>query len=75
MFELLRKSSAEVFNLTENSDWDKTGLHPQKGEISLRTILELYAEHVERHLEQILQRRNLIGKLLEMNLLLTERLY
>lgn len=40
--------------LLENvSDWHKTFLHPRKGEMTLDTLLTLYADHCHAHLAQI----------------------
>ena len=49
--------------------------HAQWGEVTLRQLLELYADHGERHLAQILERRRAIGRPLAMDALLPERLY
>jgi hypothetical protein len=33
--------------------WERTGLHPERGEISLARVLAIYAEHGRKHVEQI----------------------
>jgi uncharacterized damage-inducible protein DinB len=75
LFADLRATSLTIFKQATQEDWQKTALHPQRGQITLLTILRLYADHSERHLEQILERRNLLDKPLEMSIFFTERLY
>ncbi len=75
LFTLLRKTSSILFHQCRNEDWLKSGLHPERGKMNLRSLLELYADHSERHLEQILERRKLLGNPLQMDLILKTRLY
>jgi hypothetical protein len=75
LFSLLRSASLRIFTLATAADWQKTAAHPERGDISLLTILRLYADHSERHLAQILERRKLLGKPIEMNIYFTERMY
>jgi len=39
-------------NLTE-TDWQRAGMHPEIGEVTVEDILRLYADHGEAHLDQI----------------------
>lgn len=73
-FDVLRCSTGRIFHRAKKKDWIKTGTHPDYGQISLRQLLELYADHSERHLGQILFSRELLHKPLDMPLLLKERL-
>jgi uncharacterized damage-inducible protein DinB len=75
MFDLLRKTTANLFAGFSEADWAKTGLHPERGEMTVRGLLELYADHSERHIEQILERRTLLGKRSPIELILKDRLY
>ncbi|HEY4875485.1 MAG TPA: DinB family protein [Puia sp.] len=75
LFSLLRQTTANLFAGFEDSDWSKTGIHPERGEMTLRGLLELYADHSERHIEQILERRKLLGKQLPVKIILRDRLY
>ena len=49
-------------------------MHEERGPLSVRNIFDLAADRGERHLEQILEMRRLLGKPIVMELLLTERL-
>ena len=75
LFQSLRKTTHRIFLQCKADDWEKTGFHPESGEITLRNLLELYADHSERHIEQILQRRDMLKRSMNMPLILEERLY
>lgn len=75
LFRLLRKTTGTLISTFEKTDWEKTGYHPERGFMTLRELLELYSDHSERHIEQILERRILLGKPKDMDILLKERLY
>jgi uncharacterized damage-inducible protein DinB len=76
LFEALRRTTAALFQRASEDDWQhRWGMHPQHGPITLRNLLELYADHSERHLGQILALRTLLGRSLELPVLLPERLY
>lgn len=75
LFTALRETTLPLFRDTGSGDWAKTGLHAELGPLTLRQLLELYADHGERHLEQILEIRRLLGRPLECPLLLPKRLY
>lgn len=75
LFKSIRKTTYAILEKCKGKDWSKRGFHPEVGEITLRNVLELYSDHSERHLGQILQRRQLMGKPLDLPLILDERLY
>jgi len=76
LFALLRKATVAVFERATAEDWtSRCGVHPEFGSLTLRQLLELYADHSERHVEHILEIRRLLGRPLEMAPLLPERLY
>lgn len=65
LFKKLRSTTSLLLNEIKDSGWRKTGYHPERGMITLRDILEIYADHSERHLKQILLRRKYLNKELE----------
>jgi hypothetical protein len=75
MFDALRLANTKLFRRAGAADWEKFIVHGEWGNISLRQLLELYADHSERHIEQILTLRELLGKPLNFKLLLEKRLY
>lgn len=72
---MLRRTTGRLFRNATTEAWSRTAIHAEMGEVTLRNLLELYADHIERHLGQILDSRQLLGKPLTMPLLLEERLY
>jgi len=75
LFESLRRTTSLIFHQARVEDWDKSGVHAEHGEVTLRNLLELYTDHSERHIEQILYIRSLLDKTIEFQLLLERRLY
>lgn len=57
----LRRSAMQIFRDATAADWDARGKHPEFGWMTLQSLLELYADHVERHIDQILHTRELLG--------------
>ena len=76
LFELLRRTSLPLFARVRGGGNDESVVHPGwGGPLTVRQLLELYADHSERHLAQMLERRRLVGAPLDMDLLLPDRLY
>jgi len=75
LFELLRKTTGNLLDGCSESDWQKTGIHPERGKMTMRGLLELYADHSERHVAQILERIKLLGKESDVQVVLKDRLY
>ena len=75
LFAAHREVTAELFAAARPEDWRREGIHPEWGPVTLRQLLELYADHGERHLDQILERRRLLGRALTVPSLLPTRLY
>lgn len=75
LFTALRTTTLPLFTGASDADWHATGIHPEHGTVSLRNLLELYADHSERHICQIVERRGLLGSPLSLPPLLKERLY
>jgi len=57
MFAALRKCTASLMKSWGPPVWNRTASHPEWGSLTLRQLLELYADHGERHLDQILENR------------------
>ncbi|MEW6737287.1 MAG: DinB family protein [Acidobacteriota bacterium] len=53
LFRLMRKSTGELFEDLCEEDWQRTGVHEERGRMTLLDLLELYAEHSENHVAQI----------------------
>ena len=75
LFEALRAYQLPVFQRTTPGQWLNEAQHPQWGAVTLRNLLELYADHSERHIGQILDNRRLLGTAVQLPMVLPERLY
>jgi uncharacterized damage-inducible protein DinB len=62
LFEATRAALAYLFAQASPDDWQKHGIHPKRGPLSLRQLLELYTTHAENHLTQIEERKRLLAK-------------
>jgi hypothetical protein len=75
LFEALRAYQLPVFAGATEKQWSQEARHPGWGIVTLRNLLELYADHSERHIGQILENRRLLGVGIDLPLVLPERLY
>jgi len=57
------------------ADWERDAIHPEFGPLTVRNLLELYADHVERHIDQILVCRKQLQRPVILPVLLEPRLY
>lgn len=75
LFKLLRNTTNSLLVRLTHQDWQIEAEHPERGKMTIRELLELYADHSERHLEQVLERRALLKKPLPIEIILKDRLY
>ncbi len=54
-WQALRLSNLRLWDSLSADEWQRTGLHPERGELAVRTIVELLAGHDRIHLEQMLR--------------------
>lgn len=53
LFQQTRFASAEMLRQCSASDWERVGVHPEHGEMTLGQLLVTYAEHAIEHVAQI----------------------
>lgn len=75
LFTQLRETAAILFRQAAPADWQRVGIHAEHGAITLRNLLELYADHSERHIEQIYTRRAMLRHSVRFTRLLPALLY
>jgi hypothetical protein len=75
LFSFLRRAGTRLLEGARPGDWKKWGSHGEWGTLTLRQLLELYADHAERHIEQIASIRLRLGKPIRLPRLLPKRLY
>ena len=49
----LRRANLTVLKDVKEKDWEKYGMHTERGKMTVEGIVKLLAEHFERHLEQM----------------------
>ncbi|MFN8492116.1 MAG: putative metal-dependent hydrolase [Caldilineaceae bacterium] len=54
----LHRRWVTLFESLQESEWSRTGLHPEIGEVSVEDLLRIYAGHGEAHLDQITRTLN-----------------
>jgi len=60
-FALVRRSNVRLFERASESDFERVGMHSERGEESLRHLLKLYAGHDLVHLREIERIRRAVG--------------
>jgi hypothetical protein len=50
---VVRRATLRVLEALASEDWERTGVHPERGEETLRRTMELLARHDQIHLEQL----------------------
>jgi hypothetical protein len=61
---ILRGLHDRWFRLLENvkeADWGRAGYHPERGDVTLESVLNTYAEHGEKHVGHIMGLRRAKG--------------
>lgn len=66
LFSSIRHTTTRLLENSPADRWTRTGYHPERGNMSVRQLLESYAEHAENHISQICERRRLLGKPIEL---------
>ena len=59
-FGMLRECTVPILRKLSSDAWDRKGNHEEQGTITLLDLLKTYAEHGDRHLEQIMRNKQLL---------------
>jgi hypothetical protein len=62
LFRALRQSTAAMLRAVPDSAWGNTGIHEERGVVSLSQTLETYTTHAEHHAQQIRQLRQQLSQ-------------
>jgi hypothetical protein len=57
----MRRQMAGILRAQPEAAWSRTGVHSERGLITLEEMLQAEAEHVPHHLAQILEKRQAMG--------------
>jgi len=75
LFAALRRSTGALLLALPPDAWHRSGTHPEWGTLTVRQLLMLFSDHSERHIEQILRLRSLLGNPTNLSPILELRLY
>ncbi len=62
LFRRNREMTLVILRNLPDSAFSRTGIHNERGKITLQDLLETYVGHVEHHLKFLIHKRQLIGK-------------
>lgn len=62
VFELNRALTAAMLRRLPDEAFERTGLHNEKGDVTLADQVEAYVKHLRGHLEHLARKRGLLGK-------------
>lgn len=62
LFELNRRFTSALLRRLPASGFERVGIHTQRGRVTVGETIEIYARHVEHHLEFVKGKRTAIGK-------------
>jgi len=60
-FRLARVTTAQLFELMSEDDWNRTGSHTESGPYSVEKWLRIYADHAHNHAGQIQRLKERLG--------------
>ena len=61
LLEGMRRQMARTLRAQPESAWSRTGVHSERGLMTLAEMLLAEAEHVPHHITQILEKRKALG--------------
>ena len=62
IFRLNRRMTAELMRRLPDAAFKRTGLHNERGEVTLEQLLDTYTGHLDHHVKFIKEKRQLLGK-------------
>jgi hypothetical protein len=75
LFSALRKTTLPLLRMASPDQWKRSAPHPEYGALALHEVVAMYADHGERHIEGILESRRLLGRAIDLPVLLPVRLF
>lgn len=61
LFEANRRFTARWLRSLAPSDFERSGIHTQRGKVTLQQIVEMYSHHVDHHLTFVVGKRKALG--------------
>jgi hypothetical protein len=64
IFDLNRRQFAKVLRKLPVETFTRTGIHSERGPVSLGGQIKLYVGHLDRHLKFLVEKREKLGKIM-----------
>jgi uncharacterized damage-inducible protein DinB len=61
LLEAMRRQMARILSALPESAWSRTGVHSERGLITLTQMLQAEIDHVPHHIQTILEKRKALG--------------
>jgi uncharacterized damage-inducible protein DinB len=61
LLETTRKQMARILSSIEERVWSRTGVHNERGLMTLQEMLQAEVEHIPHHVNHIVEKRGLLG--------------
>lgn len=58
LIELTRSQMGRILKGLKSSDWERTGIHSERGELTLRQVVETATRHIPHHVRFIEEKRH-----------------
>jgi len=62
VLDLTRRQFVQVLRRLPESAWVRTGVHNERGKMTLLEMLQIYTKHLEHHLKFAVEKRRKLGK-------------
>ncbi|HTQ39698.1 MAG TPA: DinB family protein [Pirellulales bacterium] len=62
VFAKNRRLMAEILHRCSDADFQRTGIHSERGKITLLDLVNTYTQHLQHHLKFVREKRKLLGK-------------
>ncbi len=62
LFELNRRQTTDILRLLPDAAFERTGVHNQRGKMTLTDVVQSYIKHLDHHAPFALEKRKALGK-------------
>lgn len=62
IFRLNRLMTVEILRRTSPPDWKRSGVHTERGKVTLAELVTGYVDHLDHHLRFLREKRQVLGK-------------
>ncbi len=62
LFDDQRRMLAAMLRRLPDAAFERTGVHNQRGKVSLGDFVQVYVDHIRGHMKHLLKKRELLGK-------------